>query len=43
MHSALKPQDPFKFSHCTGVYAGTFYVKDFIYTLNFDQISSWRL
>ena len=36
MHSTLKPQDPFNFSHCIGVHARTLHVKDFIYMLNLD-------
>ena len=37
MHSTLKPQDPFNFSHCTGVHARTLHVKDFIYMLISDR------
>ena len=40
MHSVLKAQDPFNFSHCTGVDARTLHPtlhqKDFIYMLNLD-------
>ena len=37
MHSTLKPQDSFNFSHCIGVNARTLHVKDFIYMLNLDR------
>ena len=36
MHSNLKLQDPFNFSHCTGVHARTLHINDFIYMLNLD-------
>ena len=37
MHSTLKPQDSFNFSHCTGADARTSHVKDSIYVLNSDR------
>ena len=37
MHSTLKPEDPLNFSHCIGVRARTWQVKDFIYMLNLDR------
>ena len=40
MHSALKSEDPFNFSHCVGVHARILHVEDFIYMLNLDHISS---
>ena len=38
MHLTLKPEDPFNFSHCTGVHARTLQVEDFIYMLNLYQL-----
>ena len=40
---ALKPEDPFNFSHCTGVRTSTLHVKDFIYTLNLDRFLTMSL
>ena len=40
MHSTLKLQDPFNFSHCIGVHVHTLHVEDFISVLNLDQIAS---
>ena len=40
MHSISKQEDPFNFSHSIVVHARTLQVKDLIYVLNLDQVSS---
>ena len=38
MHSMLKPEDPFHFSHYIGVHAHTLHIEDLIHMVNLDKI-----
>ena len=37
MHSTLKTEDPFNFSHFIGLHAHISHIEDFIYLLNFEM------